>query len=123
VPKLLVCVDIYRGLGLGFDDGFGELDGVDYGGDDMRVMRKEVNKKLASMLLHPFPRVRMAAAEALWVVGEVGGVGAGTGTGYDGEGEGGVVPAGNALLEGKWMQPVDAEMKTVVREVKGRLGV
>ena len=87
----------------------------------MEVVKKEVNKKLASMLLHPFPRVRMAAAEALWVVGEVGGARIGARSGV--EEARGDRNVSDALLDGKWMQPVDAEMKAVVRAVRARLGV
>lgn len=49
VPKLLAAVDVYSGLA------------------EISEIRVDVLSKLASMLLHPFPKVRNMAAEALWV--------------------------------------------------------
>jgi len=118
VPKLLVCVDIYRCLGLGFGAG-PESASDEVGNGDEDKLKQEVKKKLASMLLHPFPRVRMAVAEALWVIGEIGRTEDGAAS-INGSPFGEV---GDPLLEGKWTQPVDAEMKAVVKEVKLRLGV
>lgn len=50
MPKLLVAVDVYRGLA------------------EVPEIRNEVITKLANMLMHPFPRIRVAVAETLWVV-------------------------------------------------------
>ncbi|OJD35564.1 beta-tubulin cofactor d [Diplodia corticola] len=50
MQKLYLALDVYRGL------------------SDVQVIRQEVRTKLASMLLHPFPKVRVAAAETLFVV-------------------------------------------------------
>jgi hypothetical protein len=51
VTKLLAAVNVYGGLA--------RIDGV----------RKDVLVKLASMLLHPYPNVRVAVAETLYTVG------------------------------------------------------
>nr|OQO24219.1 hypothetical protein B0A51_07610 [Rachicladosporium sp. CCFEE 5018] len=75
IPRLLVCTDIYLHLAA------------------IPAVRVEVLKKLLSMLkTNPFPRVRVAVAEALWVIGrdekEVKGMGKvdWTGKGSDGKG-------------------------------------
>lgn len=47
IPKLQICLDVYRGL-VHIDD-----------------VRAEVKKKIVSMLLHPIPAVRITAAETL----------------------------------------------------------
>jgi len=65
LPKLIACVSIYRALA------------------DIPALRTPVLTKLVSMLSHPFPRVRIASAEALWVVTEDGGL-----KGWDWAGEG-----------------------------------
>jgi len=49
LPKLLACVSIYRSLA------------------DVPAIRAQVLTKLAGMLGHPFPSVRVASAEAMWV--------------------------------------------------------
>ncbi|KAF2083171.1 hypothetical protein K490DRAFT_52336 [Saccharata proteae CBS 121410] len=48
--KLHLAMDVYRGLA------------------DVPVIRADVLTKLTSMLLHPFPKIRIAAAETLFVV-------------------------------------------------------
>lgn len=48
--KLHLALDVYRGLA------------------DIPSLRSEVVKKVGSMLLHPFPKIRVAAAETLFVV-------------------------------------------------------
>ncbi|KAL5113975.1 hypothetical protein ACEQ8H_008157 [Pleosporales sp. CAS-2024a] len=48
VQKLCSALDVYRGLG------------------ELSVTSSETFAKLTSMLLHPFPKIRMAAAETLW---------------------------------------------------------
>ncbi|KAF2103374.1 hypothetical protein NA57DRAFT_63931 [Rhizodiscina lignyota] len=48
--KLHLALDVYRGLA------------------DVTVIRKDVTSKLVSMLSHPFPKLRVAAAETLLVV-------------------------------------------------------
>ncbi|KAF2808276.1 uncharacterized protein BDZ99DRAFT_419247 [Mytilinidion resinicola] len=50
INKLHIALDVYRGLA--------EIDST----------RKDVLLKVASMLLHPFPKIRSSAAETLWVV-------------------------------------------------------
>lgn len=50
IAKLLVCVSIYRSLA------------------DVPVIKAQVLTKLLGMLAHPFPKVRVASAEALWLV-------------------------------------------------------
>ncbi|KAI9728203.1 MAG: hypothetical protein M1828_004664 [Chrysothrix sp. TS-e1954] len=49
IPRLLSAIDCYRGL------------------IQLTAIRAEVFAKLKGMLAHPFPKVRMAAAETLWV--------------------------------------------------------
>jgi len=80
LPKLLSCVHIYL-----------HLAGVD-------EIRNEVLKKLVSMLLHPFPRVRKAVAEVLWVV-----------TGVEG------------LKDVNWMGNMSKDIKAGVEGLKRRL--
>jgi len=53
IQKLHVALNVYRGLA------------------DVEVIRKEVLTKVSSMLLHPFPSIRVAAAETLFVVSNV----------------------------------------------------
>ncbi|KAK5165127.1 uncharacterized protein LTR77_009224 [Saxophila tyrrhenica] len=80
IPKILAAVHVYRGMA------------------DVPAVRAEVLKKLVSMLkTNPYPRVRLAVAEALWVV-----------TGEEG-------------LRGRdWMKGVK-ENGDVLRELEGRL--
>lgn len=47
--KLHIALDVYRGLA------------------NIPTIRKDVIAKVASMLLHPFPKIRIAAAETLWI--------------------------------------------------------
>ncbi|OCL03190.1 hypothetical protein AOQ84DRAFT_392453 [Glonium stellatum] len=47
--KLHIALDVYRGLA------------------DIPTIRKDVIAKVASMLLHPYPKIRIAAAETLWI--------------------------------------------------------
>lgn len=47
--KLHIALDVYRGLA------------------NIPTVRKDVIAKVASMLLHPFPKIRIAAAETLWI--------------------------------------------------------
>ncbi|KAF2473938.1 uncharacterized protein BDR25DRAFT_282062, partial [Lindgomyces ingoldianus] len=48
--KLHLALDIYRGLGT------------------IPATRKDTTLKVTSMLLHPFPKIRIAAAETLWML-------------------------------------------------------
>jgi len=80
LPKLLSCIHIYLHLA--------EIDEI----------RNEVLKKLVSMLLNPFPRVRKAVAEVLWVV-----------TGVEG------------LKDVNWMGKMNDEIKAGVQGLKSRL--
>jgi len=80
LPKLLSCVHIYLHLA-----GVGEI-------------RNEVLKKLVSMLLHPFPKVRKAAAEVLWIV-----------TGVEG------------LKDVNWMGNMNKDIKAGVEGLRRRL--
>jgi hypothetical protein len=48
--KLHLVLDVYRGLA------------------DITIIRGEVVKKVVSMLLHPFPKIRVAAAQTLFVI-------------------------------------------------------
>lgn len=48
--KLHLVLDVYRGLA------------------DIPSIRSEVVKKVVSMLLHPFPKIRGAAAQTLFVI-------------------------------------------------------
>ncbi|KAK0662000.1 Tubulin-folding cofactor D [Lasiodiplodia hormozganensis] len=50
MQKLYLALDVYRGLA------------------NVPAIRQDVRTKLASMLLHPFPKIRVAAAETLFVV-------------------------------------------------------
>lgn len=50
IPKILAAVDIYSGL------------------SEIEVIRDDVRTKLTNMLQHPFPRVRVQAAEVLWMI-------------------------------------------------------
>ncbi|KAK5162780.1 hypothetical protein LTR04_003015 [Oleoguttula sp. CCFEE 6159] len=52
IPKLLAAVNVYRGL------------------TEIEVVRGSALTKLASMLLHPFPKVRAAVADSLYTVTE-----------------------------------------------------
>lgn len=53
IPRLLAAIDIYRSLGV------------------IPQVRTDVARKLLSMLkTNPFPRVRVAAAEVLWLLTE-----------------------------------------------------
>ncbi|XP_014557319.1 hypothetical protein COCVIDRAFT_97412 [Bipolaris victoriae FI3] len=55
VHKLHLALDMYRGLG------------------SVPVTREETLRKVTSMLLHPFPKIRVTAAETLWfLTGEEG---------------------------------------------------
>ncbi|TKA76646.1 hypothetical protein B0A49_01862 [Cryomyces minteri] len=54
IPKLLAAVNVYRGLA------------------EIEVVRGSVLTKLASMLLHPFPKVRAAVADSLYTITEDG---------------------------------------------------
>lgn len=80
LPKLLSCVHIYLHLA------------------DLDEIRNEVLKKLVSMLLHPFPRVRKAVAEVLWVV-----------TGVEG------------LKDVNWMGNMSKDIKAGVEALRRRL--
>ena len=62
-------------------------------------VRAEVQEKLCSMLLHPYPRIRNAAADALLIVTE-----------------------DESLMGVKWSKP-QAELKVVVRSFQARIGV
>ena len=53
LQKLHLALDVYRSLA------------------DVEAMRKDVLEKVASMLLHPFPKIRVAAAETLFVVTDI----------------------------------------------------
>ncbi|KAK7510960.1 tubulin folding cofactor D C terminal-domain-containing protein [Phyllosticta citriasiana] len=50
IPKLHLALDAYRGL------------------VSVPAIRPEVMKKLLSMLLHPFPKIRVSAAETLFII-------------------------------------------------------
>ena len=50
MPKLLAALDVYRGLA------------------GIAATRGAVLNKVLGMLMHPFPKIRGAAAETLWVV-------------------------------------------------------
>ncbi|KAB8342714.1 hypothetical protein FH972_022314 [Carpinus fangiana] len=50
IQKLVVAVDVYRGLA------------------QVPQIRVDVLNKLTGMLMHPFPTVRLAVAETLWIV-------------------------------------------------------
>ncbi|KAF2451503.1 hypothetical protein P171DRAFT_515515 [Karstenula rhodostoma CBS 690.94] len=50
MQKLQLALDVYRGLGT------------------IAATRADTITKLSSMLLHPFPKIRIAAAETLWLV-------------------------------------------------------
>ncbi|ORY09655.1 tubulin folding cofactor D C terminal-domain-containing protein [Clohesyomyces aquaticus] len=50
MQKLHLALDVYRGLGM------------------IESTRKETIAKVTSMLLHPFPNIRVTAAETLWVL-------------------------------------------------------
>ncbi|KAF2494219.1 hypothetical protein BU16DRAFT_512612 [Lophium mytilinum] len=50
IHKLHIALDVYRGLA--------EIDST----------RKDVLLKVASMLLHPFPKIRSSAADTLWIL-------------------------------------------------------
>ncbi|CAI6332532.1 unnamed protein product [Periconia digitata] len=50
IPKLLLALDVYRGLGM------------------VAQTRVDTITKVTSMLLHPFPKIRIAAAEILWML-------------------------------------------------------
>lgn len=56
MQKLFLAMDAYRGLVLM--------------GNDVTACEKEVKDKIVSLLLHPFPKVRLKAAECLWVCTE-----------------------------------------------------
>ncbi|KAK6441033.1 hypothetical protein LTR95_002740 [Oleoguttula sp. CCFEE 5521] len=92
IPRLLVCTEIYLHLAA------------------IPVIRGEVLKKLLSMLkTNPFPRVRVAVAEVLWVIGSGEGSVKGmgdvdwTGKGPDGKGR-----REEILGElGKWVDNID----------------
>jgi len=80
IHKLHIALDVYRGLV--------EIDST----------RKDVLLKVASMLLHPFPKVRSSAAETLWVI-----------------------TADEDLKLHDWSQP-PKNLKTAVEALKQRLG-
>lgn len=72
IPKLLVCVQIYRGLALlsepdNLSDTTGTPDQDAVATPYLTSLRRETIKKLVSMLVHPFAKVRIAAAESLYV--------------------------------------------------------
>ncbi|KAJ4990348.1 beta-tubulin cofactor d [Stagonosporopsis vannaccii] len=50
MQKLQLALDVYRGLG------------------SLQVVRPDTLAKVTSMLLHPFPKVRITAAETLWIL-------------------------------------------------------
>ncbi|KAF1966082.1 hypothetical protein BU23DRAFT_518586 [Bimuria novae-zelandiae CBS 107.79] len=50
MQKLLLALDVYRGLGT------------------IATTRADTITKVTSMLLHPFPKIRIAAAETLWLL-------------------------------------------------------
>ncbi|OCK83592.1 hypothetical protein K432DRAFT_440727 [Lepidopterella palustris CBS 459.81] len=52
IHKLHIALEVYRGLA--------EVDAT----------RTDVISKVASMLLHPFPKIRISAAETLWIITE-----------------------------------------------------
>jgi hypothetical protein len=52
IHKLLIVLDVYRGLA------------------DISMIERDVCVKVKSMLLHPFPKVRVAAAETLFIIGK-----------------------------------------------------
>ena len=52
IPRLLAAISVYRGL------------------SSVSSIRADVIAKLVGMLSHPFPKVRIAAAETLWLVTE-----------------------------------------------------
>ncbi|KAI5373741.1 hypothetical protein J4E82_007554 [Alternaria postmessia] len=56
MQKLHLALDVYRGLG------------------DITLTRTDTLSKVVSMLLHPFPKVRIAAAETLWYLTHEGGL-------------------------------------------------
>jgi tubulin-specific chaperone D len=53
IPKLHTVLNIYRGLA------------------EIPTIRPDVVKKVASMLLHPFPSIRVAAAETLFLIANI----------------------------------------------------
>lgn len=133
LPKLLVCVHVYRGIAL--------LPGAG------ASVRAAVAKKLVGMLSHPFPKVRIAVAEAVFVVaGELVGAMVGSGgAGAEGDGDGDARPAatsaanvgrgnGNGLRDVdeqiketlsavSWGSGHEGERKAAARRVGGMLGV
>ncbi|KAF2019909.1 beta-tubulin cofactor d [Aaosphaeria arxii CBS 175.79] len=50
MQKLHLSLDVYRGLG------------------DVAATREDTVKKVVGMLLHPFPKIRLTAAETLWIL-------------------------------------------------------
>ncbi|CAN9243043.1 unnamed protein product [Alternaria alternata] len=56
MQKLHLALDVYRGLG------------------DITLTRTDTLSKVVSMLLHPFPKVRITAAETLWYLTHEGGL-------------------------------------------------
>lgn len=80
LPKLLSCIHIYLHLA------------------GLHEIRTEVLKKLVSMLLHPFPRVRRAVAEVIWVVTGV-----------------------NGLRDMNWLGNISKEVKTDVEAIRKTL--
>lgn len=81
MPKIEAAVKIYAGM------------------MSVASVRPEVFEKMSSMLLHPYPKIRNAAADALLVV-----------TGDEG------------LMGINWSRP-QAELKGVVSSFRGRVGV
>jgi hypothetical protein len=53
IPKLHAVLNIYRGLA------------------ELPSIRPDVVKKVSSMLLHPFPSIRVAAAETLFLIANI----------------------------------------------------
>lgn len=105
LPKLFVCVQIYCGLALLSEPAFRvpNDDSLPSNVQTLKSLRLETLKKLVGMLLHPYAKVRIAAAEALFVT---------------------VESEAQALMKGIDWGESDAEgRKVTVRKLKGLLGV
>ena len=81
VPKIEAAVKIYAGM------------------TAVPSVRTGVQEKLCSMLLHPYPKIRNAAADALLIVTD-----------------------DESLMEINWSRP-QAELKVAVRSFRARLGI
>lgn len=105
LPKLLICVQIYCGLALLSEPASGtSIDGpLPPDAQALQSLRLETLKKLVGMLLHTYAKVRIAAAEALFVT---------------------VKPEAQELMKGiDWGENGAEARKVAVRKMKRFLGL